>query len=480
MDSQTRKYVPSPGQRVIFITGRLAEGIVRRVVDDVSKQMGFVADVHAVGISVAALLHVEWLKRKLDIDLDCYEHIYLPGWCQGDLTVLEERFSKPFSRGPKEILDLAEFLGRESTVPPDLSTYDIEIIAEINHAPRLSLEEIVAAASYYDDQGADVIDLGGIPGEIWRDTGKAVAELRNNGLRVSIDSFDRIEVEEAVAAGAELVLSCHSANVDWLARLGAEVVVIPDDPGNLSSMWRTAEILEAQGCPYRLDPILEPVGFGFSASLARYYEARRHVPAAAMMMGIGNVTEMSAVDSSGVNFLLAAICQELQIHSVLTTEVIPWCQTAVKEFDLSRRMVKHAIENRTLAKRISSDLVMLHDTKLSALGKEELQRLSASLRDPNFRIFVERGQIHIMNRDGYWTGEDPFELFDQIIAAGVQIDSPHAFYLGYELAKAVTALTVGKRYQQDQALCWGFLTVTEQSAVERRHALRQSEGGTSE
>jgi hypothetical protein len=34
----------------------------------------------------------------------------------------------------------------------------------------------------------------------------------------------------------------------------------------------------------------------------------------------------------------------------------------------------------------------------------------------------------------------------------------------------VTALTLGKQYNQDQALQWGFLTAPEVSAVERRHA----------
>ena len=43
------------------------------------------------------------------------------------------------------------------------------------------------------------------------------------------------------------------------------------------------------------------------------------------------------------------------------------------------------------------------------------------------------------------------------------IDPAHAFYLGYELAKAVTALTLGKNYVQDQALRWGFLTKEEES-----------------
>ena len=59
-------------------------------------------------------------------------------------------------------------------------------------------------------------------------------------------------------------------------------------------------------------------------------------------------------------------------------------------------------------------------------------------------------------------GTDPFLLFDQM-REREDIDASHAFYLGYELAKAMTALTLGKNYVQDQALRWGFLTVPEQS-----------------
>ena len=44
-----------------------------------------------------------------------------------------------------------------------------------------------------------------------------------------------------------------------------------------------------------------------------------------------------------------------------------------------------------------------------------------------------------------------------------RLDVGHAFYLGYELAKAEIALHLGKQYEQDQALRWGFLTVEEPS-----------------
>jgi hypothetical protein len=54
-------------------------------------------------------------------------------------------------------------------------------------------------------------------------------------------------------------------------------------------------------------------------------------------------------------------------------------------------------------------------------------------------------------------------VFEKLLAADPTLDAAHAFYLGYELAKAVTALTLGKQYTQDQALRWGLLTVPEVS-----------------
>ena len=64
-----------------------------------------------------------------------------------------------------------------------------------------------------------------------------------------------------------------------------------------------------------------------------------------------------------------------------------------------------------------------------------------------------------MTAGGHWAEVDPFLLFEQMAAAAEKpIDPNHAFYLGYEMAKAVTALTLGKDYRQDEALDWGFLT----------------------
>lgn len=451
--------MPQQSERVLFLTGRLAETVVRRVVSEVAGPSGFDAEVQVLPISVAALMHAEWIARKLS-PIAGFSRVIVPGWCQGDLAALSEQFGTRFEAGPKDIHRLPEFLGSDQSAPPDLSRWDIEIIAEINHAPRLSEAEILQAAADYAASGADVIDVGSVPGESRPETGGIVRRLVAEGYRVSIDSFDRAEVEAAIDAGAELVLSCHEGNVSWAADLDVEWVVIPDQPSDLDSLEPTIAALRARNRRFRIDPILEPIGCGFAASLARYFEVRRRWPEAEMMMGVGNLTEMTEVDSAGVNVLLAGICQELGIRSVLTTEVINWSRSAVREFDLARRLVRYAQEQGQPPKHVSSQLVMLRDPRTGNYGPEELEALAAQLRDPNFRIFVEAGEIHVMNRDGYWRGRDAFELFEKFSQVG-DLDASHAFYLGYELAKAVTALTLGKQYTQDEALNWGMLTVPE-------------------
>lgn len=455
-----------PAERILFVTGRLAEASLRELLATLAPKVGFDYEVAVLGISVAALMSVDFVARKLEPP-SAVDRVLLPGWCGGDLESLAQKFGTPFERGPKDMFDLPEYFGGQAKSPPDLSRYDVEILAEINHAPRLSHQELLAQAAKYRREGADVIDLGCIPDDFWRQVGDATRMLRAEGFRVSIDSFDRREVEQSVAAGAELVLSCNSTNADWLAECDAELVAIPDQPQDGESLVRTTALLAAAGRKVRIDPILEPIGFGFAASLARYFEARRRWPDAEMMMGIGNLTELSEVDSAGLNFLFAAICQELGIRSVLTTEVVGWCRSAVKEFDLARRLMRHAVTNHVLPKHVNSQLVMLRDVKVHELGEAGLRRLAQQIRDANFRIFVERGELHLINRDGHWHGTDPFELFDEITRT-TPIDSAHSFYLGYELAKATTALTLGKQYRQDEALQWGFLTISEMSAHERR------------
>ena len=464
-------------ERILFVTGRLAELPLRDVLSGASGGTAWSWDVAVLGVSVAALLHTDLVARRLDPP-DGFDRVVLPGWCQGDLETLGRTLGMPVDRGPKDLYDLPEYLGGAGRRRESLKTYSIEILAEINHASRLGDDELLSEAQRLIDSGADVIDLGMVPGEAWPGVENATRRLVEAGFRVSIDSFDRSEVESALSGGAELVLSCDPSNVDWLSPLaaasGASVVAIPTMPAGLESLGPVLDRLTDDGVDFRVDPILEPIGLGFASSLERFFEARRRWPRAAMMMGTGNVTELTEVDSAGVNMILAAICQELRVGSVLTTEVINWCRSSVMELDLARRLLHHSLERGVLPKHVDSSLVMLRDPSVRGEEAGTLEQLAAGLTDPNFRIFVEHrdrrgGVLHVMNRDGHWQHTDPYELFDTVLAeTGLELSSQHAFYLGYELAKARTALTLGKRYVQDEALNWGRLTEKEISAVHRR------------
>lgn len=446
---------------LLFVTGKLAEPALRRLLAELGPRAGFEFSVAVLPISAVSLATTPWIARHLTPSTRP-DRVVLPGMCAGELTPVAEAAGAPAERGPADLRDLPEYFGAAPKAPADYGAYDIEILAEINHAPRLETEEIVRQARAYRDSGADIIDLGCDPGPPWSGVGDCVRRLRDEGLRISIDSFQPTEVAVAVRAGAELVLSVNASNRDAARDWGCEVVALPDQLSDLGGLDRTVELLADWGVPFRIDPVLEPIAFGFAASLGRYIEVRRRYPDAAMLMGVGNLTELTDVDSAGVNVLLAGFCQELGIRSVLTTEVINWCRSSVRELDRARRLVYHACKYNMLPKKLEPGLVMLRDPKLRAHGDQTLRDLAAGIHDKNFRLFAESGQIHAINGAMHLQGTDPFELFAQMLQRE-PIDSTHAFYLGYEMAKAVTALTLGKNYTQDQALRWGMLTQEEET-----------------
>jgi dihydropteroate synthase-like protein len=450
-----------PRPHLLFVTGKLAEPSLRRALAELAPRADFDYEVAVLPISVAALMTAPWVARHLVVPPQI-NRLVLPGLCAGDLDVIAGAAGVPVERGPKDLRDLPDYFGNPTPLRSDQGRWNIEILAEINNAPRLGLDAILAQAGSYRASGADVIDLGCDPGETWGGIDTAVRALRDQGLRVSVDSLNPREAEKAVAAGAELVLSVNNSNCDAARNWGCEVVAVPDVPATLEGLDRTVELLQGWGIPFRIDPVIEPIGFGFAASLGRYLEVRRRYPEAAMLMGIGNLTELTDVDSAGINVLLLGVCQELGIHSVLTTEVINWCRSSVRELDRARRLVFRSCQEHVLPKHLDPDLVLLRDPKLHAFGELALRELAERVTDRNFRVVAERGLLHVFSDSMFVQGTDPFLLFDQM-QQQESIDPAHAFYLGYEFAKAVTALTLGKNYVQDQALRWGFLTMPEQS-----------------
>src|SRR2546428_778003 len=196
-------------------------------------------------------------------------------------------------------------------------------------------------------------------------------------------------------------------------------------------------------------------------------------------MGVGNITELTAADTTGVNALLVAICEEVGVRAVLTTEVIPWARGAVREIDVARRLMHHAIARQALPKGVDDRLVTLKDPKILAYGEEELRALHRALTDPNFRVFADGQTITVFNNEIFVRGTDINELFAQL---GVD-EATHAFYLGRELMKAKIAITLGKTYRQEGQLQWGYLTPPDEPSkhvqlTQRSLQKAQPQGGS--
>ena len=171
-----------------------------------------------------------------------------------------------------------------------------------------------------------------------------------------------------------------------------------------------------------------------------------------MMMGIGNLTELTDADSGGVTAVLLGICAELKIRNVLIVQVSPHTRRTVEEHDAARRLMYRAREDGNLPKGYGNQLLSLHDVRPYPDTPEQIAEEAKNVKDSNYRIETAADGLHIYNRDGHHIAADPFALFEKL---GVEKDGAHAFYLGYELAKAEIARALGKRYAQDGPLDWG-------------------------
>ena len=188
-------------------------------------------------------------------------------------------------------------------------------------------------------------------------------------------------------------------------------------------------------------------------------------------MGIGNITELTAADSTGVNAVLVAICQELGVRAVLTTEVIPWARGAVREVDVARRLMHYAVTHRSVPKKVDDRLVTVKDPAVLTYSEAELRELQSKITDPNFRIFTDRETITVLNAERFVRGTDIQDIFAQL---GVE-EPTHAFYLGKELAKARLALTLGKTYRQEGSLSWAYLARPADVKAEHVRLTQRSE-----
>ena len=452
--------------KILFLTGKLAEPSVQKVLQEMAP-LPFEFRVHQLGLSVAALMTDKMIARRLKPEdyQDC-DQIIVPGRCRGDLDALSEELGIKVIRGPEEIKDLPMHFGK-ARKQPDLSQYRVNIFAEIVDAPERDIDSLVERALYYRDNGADVIDIGCLPQEPFPLMEEAIQALHEVGLKVSVDSLSIPDLQRAAQAGADYLLSLTEETIDLAKETDAVPILVPAEPGSLASLERAMEAMDKIGKPWIADPILDPIHFGLTASIVRYHELRRKYPEAPMMMGIGNLTELTDADTSGINAMLFGIISELNIDCVLATEVSPHARRAIREADVARRMMYAAKEDNSLPRDLTGDLLVAHERRPFTDTADEIRELAKSIKDPNYRIKVAREGIFMFNRDGLMLDNDPFEFYPQL---QVKDDPGHAFYLGVELARAEVAWQLGKRYTQDEDLSWGCAVEQEEEDLTRQKA----------
>ncbi len=447
-------------EHLLFLTGKLAEKQLRIILEKMQPE--FTYTVHQLGLKVAALMTADMIARRLT-DTFGADRVIVPGRCRGDLEALSVTLGVPVVRGSEELKDLPHYFGKAAQ-KPDLSHYKVKIFAEIVDAPHVSVEEVVKRAYYYKKNGADVIDIGCLPSTDFPQMEEIIQTLKQEGFRVSIDSLEANDLLRGGKAGADYMLSLHESTL-WVAdEVAATPIIIPERHEDLDSLDRAIKIMQEKQRAFIVDPILDPLHFGFTDSVVRYHTVRKKYPTVEMMMGVGNITELTHADTVGMNALLLGICSELNINHILATEVSRHACRAIKEADLARRIMFAAKQHETLPKHIDPGLMALHETAPFPYSLEEVKELAGQITDPSFRIQTSVEGVHIFNRDGMYSAHDPFVLFPKL---KVETDGSHAFYLSVELARAEIAWQLGKRFTQDQALTWGCaIDQAEQSVID--------------
>ena len=439
-------------EHILFLTGKLAEKSLHRVLQSI-QPTDFTYDIRQLGVSVAALMTTQLIEKRLT-NIGHVSRIVIPGRCRGDIDILSRSLGVAVERGPNELKDLPAYLGRAS-IRTDLDKSDVQIFAEIVDAPNMSVEEIIKRAYTYQQDGADIIDVGCLPGTSFPHLKEAVHALKSENFKVSVDSLTPKDLITGGLAGADYLLSLDEKSLWVLEEVDAIPIVIGYPPSSARSLYRVIDKLSVSGRKFIADSILDPIHFGFTESIVRYRNLRKRYPDIEIMMGIGNLTELTHADSAGTNAILAGMISELEIHHLLITEVSEHCRYAVREADLARRIMHASKIDNVPPKGYNNGLMGLHEPEPFPYSVEEIKEFAAGVKDPNYRIQVSKDGIHTYNRDGMHTTTDPYEIYPDL---HIENDIGHAFYLGVEHARAQIAWQLGKRYEQDEELDWGVAT----------------------
>jgi dihydropteroate synthase-like protein len=521
--------------KVLLITGLLAEKAVERY----AKESSVETEVLALKVPVAALLSPEQIAKAIKTtSARDFDVILVPGLIRGDTAFIADAVGTTAFKGSRYAADLPtvlDALGRVklSTVTPacDLlmeelrqkalrelgavkrnrdvllkkpgnmligelavgKEFPMRVLAEIVDAVLMPNNEIQRLAKHFVEAGADLIDVGMVAGESRPlDAKRAVQAVKNVvNVPVSIDTLDPDEIREAVAAGADLILSVDAGNVEQIAPFatGVAAVVIPTNqregifPAKAEDRIRFLEeiIQKARRLGMKrliADLILEPSNVLESLVAFRDFDVRH--PNVPLFVGVSNVTELFDADSVGVNALLARLSSEVNASMLLATEKSSKAQGTVREEAAAAKMMFLAKKRGSVPKDLGIDLLILKDKRKHEEAYDEKLEAGAQVTvadeavepatvDPQgvFRITVDRNAetiaaLHFAMPEAdkpsnIVKGKTAEAVYAKIVDMGLVTRLDHAAYLGSELTKAEVALKTGKEYIQDRVLFKGLL-----------------------
>lgn len=470
--------------RILLVTGRLAEKIVRENAGD--------ASVHVCDVDVAAFITPKHLEG---LNLHDFDLVLVPGLTKDcDWEGLERKKGVKIRLGPLHASDIKRvlrFAGKiefshkipacrlietikaeevfreveklESTAKFRIRDVAIggesrmKIVAEIVN-PKL--EELRERIEYFSEN-ADIVDIG-VPLEFDANELRKILKIavEESKRPVSVDTFSVKAIEIAVKQGVDMVMSVSSSNLEALDLIEDQAVVVAER--DLEKLLRIIEMAKKRSEKVIADPILDPP-LSVAGSIERYVAFRKLDKETPLLFGAGNVTELSDADSIGINALLAFIAEEIGCNLLFTTEASPKTRGSVRELRIASYISKIAKLRSSPPKDVGLSLLALKEKVRYESAKAEsalVARESKEFhRDPmgDFIIFIADGKIFCKHEKVTVSGKNAKEIIDTILDLGLVSRLDHAAYLGRELMKAEIALKLGKNYIQDRDLSFGFL-----------------------
>jgi dihydropteroate synthase-like protein len=518
--------------RVLLVTGRLAEPIVKKYAS--ASQVK--TDVIVLPFAVAALMTSRYIANQLRRrNVAGFDILMVPGLVKGDVSSISEEVGIPTFKGPRHAADLPSVFNlldeiRLSTTIPacdlireelnrralkslreaeennqtllrqpgnikigKLATgrnFPARILAEIVDAPKLTDKEIRGRTRYYADAGADIIDIGMIAGLSQPKEASRTVEIAKDStdLPISIDTLDPDEIRSAVSAGIDLILSLDGGNIDKVSRFASNIpaVVIPTDfrlslfpkEADAKIMLLEQNLARAAKAGFTTliaDPILDPlIHPGAIDSILAAEQFRRRHPYDAMMLGVGNVTELLDADTPGANAVLSGLAAELEASLLLTTEVSDKARGSVRELSRLADMMFIARHRNSAPKELGLDLLIMKEkqrkdepfdrTLISGVPVVEAEETDSLRLDPKgcFKIHIDRnkGEIVLLHYtrpdlvrpDVIVRGKSASDVYKTVVRDGLLSVIEHAAYLGSELTKAEISLRLGRSYVQDSSI----------------------------